>query len=267
MQRTFDFDRLFDEHIESLRIASQRDNFDLSYYEKHRARFLQTCSLIPFASENQRALEIGSTEFFQVLLTTQFGFEEVVGTTFTPNVEEKIFKRRFSVGPHQTENLSISLDIERDLFPFGEGYFDFILYCEVIEHLERDPMFAFVEFNRLLKAGGRLLITTPNCCSARNFWKIAHGFRPHFFMQYHRSGELYRHNIEYDVPTLVRMAAGAGFAVVEVYTHDVFEPTLPEALDLLERSNLFRENRGDDIFLLVEKVGPVTERWPPDMYV
>ena len=44
-----------------------------------------------------------------------------------------------------------------------------------------------------------MVLTTPNSCSGRNFWKIAHGYRPHFYMQYEKSRSPYRHNIEYDV--------------------------------------------------------------------
>ena len=260
-------EQVFDDHLRGLREKSGRDSFDESYYEKHRKRFLHTCNFIPRAKIGQCALEVGATEFFQVLLRSHFNYSEVVGTDFHPDIEKKLYKRDFSIGSTRVSNLSISLDLESDLFPYEAEKFDFILCSEVIEHLEKDPMFMLCEFNRIMSLGARLLLTTPNSCSARNFWKVAKGYRPHFFMQYHRARGLYRHNIEYDVRTLLMMAEAAGFGVVASDTLDVFEETVPEAIQLLQRNGLPTENRGDDIFLLVEKQGGVRKRWPYEIYV
>jgi SAM-dependent methyltransferase len=46
-------------------------------------------------------------------------------------------------------------------FPFDDGQFDCVVSIEVIEHLERQ--FDYVrQINRILKPGGRLLLSTPN---------------------------------------------------------------------------------------------------------
>lgn len=56
------------------------------------------------------------------------------------------------------------LDMNEEM-PFSAESFDAIVSVEGIEHLENP--FRFVrECNRLLKPGGRLLITTPNICGA-----------------------------------------------------------------------------------------------------
>jgi len=44
--------------------------------------------------------------------------------------------------------------------PFPDNYFDVIFSSEVIEHLY-DVDFVFNEFSRMLKPGGRLILTTP----------------------------------------------------------------------------------------------------------
>lgn len=59
---------------------------------------------------------------------------------------------------------AIRLDIDQGL-PFPNDSFDVIWFTEVIEHI-RDPKLAVAECMRVLKPGGRLLITTPN----RDFW-------------------------------------------------------------------------------------------------
>jgi SAM-dependent methyltransferase len=45
--------------------------------------------------------------------------------------------------------------------PFPTGSFDLVWCTEVIEHL-RDPVFTLSEIRRVLKPGGKLLLTTPN---------------------------------------------------------------------------------------------------------
>jgi len=45
--------------------------------------------------------------------------------------------------------------------PFDEATFDVVISCETIEHVP-DPSGAMSELARVLKDGGRLLLTTPN---------------------------------------------------------------------------------------------------------
>lgn len=45
--------------------------------------------------------------------------------------------------------------------PFADGYFDYVLFLEVIEHLY-NPGFVMKEISRVLKEGGVLVLSTPN---------------------------------------------------------------------------------------------------------
>ena len=56
------------------------------------------------------------------------------------------------------------LDIVSDVIaiPEPDGSFDAVLCTEVFEHLP-DPLAALGEFNRLLRPGGRLILTAPFC--------------------------------------------------------------------------------------------------------
>lgn len=55
-----------------------------------------------------------------------------------------------------------------EYLPLGDGVFDCVLLSEVIEHLEA-PQVSIREAVRVLRPGGRLLITTPNY---RSFWPL-----------------------------------------------------------------------------------------------
>ncbi len=44
--------------------------------------------------------------------------------------------------------------------PFADNAFDTVIFCEILEHLER-PEAAFLEISRILKPGGKLIMTMP----------------------------------------------------------------------------------------------------------
>lgn len=259
-----DFEFYFNCHRNELGSCA---DFSVDYYNTHKQRFAQIYDLIPCAKGESTAIELGATSFFQPLLGIHFGYTRVIGTIFSPRVEEKKYRRFFKLDEKNVENEVISINLEAEMFPLEDDSVDFILCSEVIEHLDIDPMFMLSEINRVLRVGGRLLVTTPNSCSARNFWKIANGYRPHFFMQYERSRSPYRHNIEWDVHGLNLLFRSAGFGGVDYLTKDVFEAPSLEGLQLLQTCKLPTIDRGDCIFMFGEKVSNVVDRWPDKIYV
>lgn len=258
---------LFDRHVAAMARAFAGGDFDAGYYTRHRARFERTLGLVPPGEATSRALEIGATAFMQVALKSVCGYGEVVGTESSTLIEHKMYHKPIEVAGIHTRNLTVSIDVESDIFPFADASFDFVACCEVIEHLDIDPMFMLAEINRICRPDGILLLTTPNSCSSRNLWKVANGWRPHFYMQYTRDRSPYRHNFEYDIHALVLLLKAAGFTIEHLETQDVFEPTLPEAADFITRNQLPAEFRGDDIFVLARRSGNVRDRWPDGMYV
>ena len=62
------------------------------------------------------------------------------------------------------------VDMEQPL-PFEDAYFDIIVCCEGIEHVF-SPFHLFSEFARVLKAGGILIITTPNVQNLYSRWQF-----------------------------------------------------------------------------------------------
>lgn len=55
-------------------------------------------------------------------------------------------------------------NVDTDPLPYEDGYFDFVIFCSVIEHLY-NPTFALSEIARVLKPGGILLLEAPNATS------------------------------------------------------------------------------------------------------
>lgn len=60
-------------------------------------------------------------------------------------------------------------------FPALNNSFDLIVFNEVIEHLNFNPIPLLREFYRILKAEGRVYCATPNLVSAKNRWIMLRG--------------------------------------------------------------------------------------------
>src|SRR5262249_42619664 len=144
---------------------------------------------------------------------------------------------------------------------------------ELIEHLANDPMHMMEEINRVLKPGGHLVLTTPNIVSLRALSGILQGFHPMLFPAYIRprqSGEVEaRHAREYAPKEMERLFQDAGFEVTRLETGPFRMEPSPELAwveHLLDRYILVKEHRGDGIYIVGQKTGPVRERYPGWLY-
>ena len=79
---------------------------------------------------------------------------------------------------HRAEGLTLPANVEFvsakvPPLPFADGTFDCVITFQVVEHIRRDGEF-IREIARVLKPGGRLLITTPNRTMSltRNPWHV-----------------------------------------------------------------------------------------------
>jgi SAM-dependent methyltransferase len=63
---------------------------------------------------------------------------------------------------------TIECDIERQVIPIDDGSVDCIIFTEVIEHLRVNILSILCEFRRVLRRGGKVVITTPNLLTLQN---------------------------------------------------------------------------------------------------
>jgi 2-polyprenyl-3-methyl-5-hydroxy-6-metoxy-1,4-benzoquinol methylase len=88
-----------------------------------------------------------------------------------------------------------------------DDFFDVVVLSHVIEHLH-DPAALLREVYRILKRGGRLVLTTPN----------AESLGSRFFGPDWRGLEIPRHLQIFNLKTLSAMVTGTGFEVCEIGT-------------------------------------------------
>jgi SAM-dependent methyltransferase len=166
-------------------------------------------------------------------------------------------------------------DAERDPFPYADGHFDTVLCCELIEHLPSDPMHMMAEVNRILRPGGSFVLTTPNICSVRAISAILQGYHPGFFPAYSRPSVAgqpadARHAREYAPREIAHLFRDAGLELVLLETGEFRDEPHPEhewVYHLLERYKIEeRELRGDGIYAVGVKRGPVRDRYPAWLY-
>jgi glycosyltransferase involved in cell wall biosynthesis/SAM-dependent methyltransferase len=243
-----------------------------AYVESHLTRLQKTLAITPPGGSEDRALEMGAYLHITPALKTRLGYREVRGCYYGP--PGRICRRVVTSEEGETFECSIDIfDAEKDRFPYAEEYFSTVLCCELLEHLASDPMHMMSEIQRVLKPGGHLVLTTPNIASLRAIAGILQGFHPALFPAYIRasqSGESdSRHNREYTPREVRALLENSGFEVTLLDTGPFREELKPElgwVEHLLDRYLLPKEHRGDGIYAVGRKTGPVKERYPSWLY-
>jgi SAM-dependent methyltransferase len=242
------------------------------YLETHQTRLVKTLEITPPGEPCDRILEMGAYMQITPALRTRLGYGEVRGCYYGEpgRIDHRVVT---STEGERFECDVDHFDAEKNQFPYPDGHFSTVLCCELIEHLLEDPMHLMCEINRILKPGGHLVLTTPNVAGLRAISAILQGYHPGFFHAYIRpsdSGEVEaRHSREYAPREVRKLLEDSGFEVTLLETGEFLDAAHPEygwVVHLLERYRLETELRGDGIYAVGRKTGPVKERYPGWLY-
>jgi SAM-dependent methyltransferase len=241
------------------------------YASEDNERFLRTIAMLP--DSTGRVLEIGSNPYFSTTLmrwfrpnlsttaTNYFGQE---GRTCSQHVQV----RHPSGTMDSFDQTYVELNVEGGRFPFDDGAFDFVLFCEVIEHMMHDPMAALTEIWRVLKPDGTLLLTTPNVCRLENVARSVAGSNN--YDPYSGYGPYGRHNREYSRHEVVRLLRHAGFAPELEFTADVHDNRArdyyPEIERLVPLLSFRAMDLGQYLFVKATKAETASDRKPSWLY-
>lgn len=236
-----------------------------TYHQAHARRMALTLQTLAENYPEGRLLEVGTSHLMPIAIK-ELGLDLEVSVTDFDLTKEYSAKMECSLNGKTAEVHAYRVNIEKNKIPVPNDYFDVVLLCEVIEHMEVDPMYMLSEMNRITRQGGKLILSTPNATSSRNIHKILNGYEPYFYMQYRHDGSLYRHNYEYSVPTLQAVLRAAGFQG-KVWTENTFEDEIVSTTLRLEMVGFQLTNLGDNIFAVTQKYEGVVDRYPKEIYV
>ena len=256
---------------QALRTLELPDDKARAYFEKHLARLARTLTLVPPSQTSGRVLELGCYMQITPFLESLCGYREVRGADYGP-LGQRIEKAVHVSG--KTFRASVDLfDAEKDRFPYGDGCFETVLVCELIEHLLADPMHLLLECRRILEEGGRLVLTTPNIGSLTSVARTLHGYdNPQIHYRYSRPAADMRpaipHVREYTAFELKCALIASGFEVATLITEPIAEYAMNLPLwDFLEEHGYNTSLRGEQIYCVaIQRSNLPVTRYPHFLY-
>jgi len=165
-----------------------------------RLRTQRANQLIPPGLRSGRVLDIGCGSYPYFLAHTAFKEKFAVDQLPMP---------RETATTNQIEFFELNLNQEPRL-PFEAGYFDAVTLLAVVEHLNPASLAQlFKECRRVLKSGGRTILTTPAAWSDGLLHVMAH-------LNLVSAEEIHEHAFAYTLPLLGWLFGQAGFEMTKV---------------------------------------------------
>lgn len=206
-------------------------------------RFVYTLGLVP-EEPGLDVLELGANPYFQTTLLHKFRQSRLHLANFLGKDKQSGVQKVFiGLTGEEISYAYQQFNIEEDVFPYADGSMDVVLFCEIIEHLLLDPVHALVESRRVLRPGGRLILTTPNVISLDNVCKLAGG--GNIYDPYSGYGPYGRHNREYNRHELVLLLADNGFEMETMFTADIHKRYADTYFDLEKVKAAVKFRRSD----------------------
>jgi SAM-dependent methyltransferase len=214
-------DQLRDELVH---YRSELENVDLraSLIEAAFPRLRATLELFPDSLLKGDVLELGASPYFMShwlhrLCKGTLKLANYFGTSGTSG-------RQRLVHDKTGEEICLDFDlfnIETDEFPYPDGSFDLVLFCELIEHLALNPVWVLSQIHRVLRPGGSVIITTPNALSLERLETYLCGGTQAVDRFAPALGYGARHNHEYHPRELRELLEGTGFTIDEMVVHEL----------------------------------------------
>lgn len=233
------------------------------YLHDHVYRFYKTLEVLPQGSHEEKLLELGSTPYFMsLILKRYFNYTLFLNVGVCVGSPEKLSMKLTKKSSSEESIFSLDVfNVEIDKFPYPDNSFDIVLCCELIEHLALDPTHMLKEMHRILKPGGRILITTPNVLVLRNLVSLVRD-RKNIYYRYSGYGVYGRHNREWTLGELTELVSGCGFEIEKASIED----TYPHRGYSLWLKRFFPHLRDMLIVLARAKDEPGNNCYPDDLY-
>jgi SAM-dependent methyltransferase len=238
-----------------------------NYWRQDWRRFVYTYGLV--SESAGRCLELGANPYFTTSLLKEFTRLDLTlanyfGPHFTDQAMQEVSYSNPKSGKTQKHCMQFfHFNIEAGQFPFEDGAFDTVLFCEVLEHLQSDPLRVLLEIKRVLKEGGHLVLTTPNVSRIENVCRMIAG--ENIYDPYSGYGPYGRHNREYNKHELSLLLRHCGFEVESMFSADVHENAAGNFYPVEQILELVRSRQhdlGQYLFSRTRNAGPPKDKRP-----
>jgi SAM-dependent methyltransferase len=171
-----------------------------------------------------------------------------------------------------------TFECDKDVLPLDDASFGTVTFFDCLEHLIVDPIWTILEFNRVLKRGGHLVISTPNAAAGYRVFSIFQGENPASENDIKPASIYQRHNREWTLAEVGKLMQCCGFQPRSYSTNawamPAHERNLLDQIRQLGVASNPHEEFGPELFVIGEKVSEKTlssqlspnERWPDWLY-
>ncbi|MEM9255370.1 MAG: class I SAM-dependent methyltransferase [Pseudomonadota bacterium] len=250
-----------------LALFEKHGGTDANYLQTHFTRFHNTYLRLASTwnkSDNQTVVDVGAHFLHQALMYAVEGFHvEAINlpTTFK-KAKVKNLAEAYGI------NLIPSEDLEQGTCfdSLSDNTADLILFTEILEHIAFNPISFWTEVYRILKPGGRILVTTPNYYSiAGRAWDIPRflgglggGITVNEILEVNTYGHHWKEFSMKEVQAYFRLLSPDFVCLKSLYTDDRGPGTPRESKVsewLMGRIENFRPNLHLEIGLMEKEVG------------
>ena len=144
------------------------------YLAEHRHEYVRTVQdivrVFPVADKPVRVLEIGAFFGTVCMALRTLGYQ-VTAADIPEYLDMPEQIERYARHDIMTKGVRL----EQLKLPFDDGSFDVIVMCEVLEHLNFNPLPLLKEINRILVPGGLFYLSLPNYARTKNRLAILRG--------------------------------------------------------------------------------------------
>jgi SAM-dependent methyltransferase len=196
----------------------------------------------------RKVLELGSNPYYlTLLLKKHFQFDLHLANYFSESGHGIQERHTIDSGSEKHDLEYCHFNVEKDPFPYEDGKFDCVIFCEILEHLLLKPDFTVSEIERVLSKTGYVIVSTPNAARLSNLVRLARG--KNIYADYSPHGIYGRHNREYTFPEVVELLKRHDFQVVQSQVRNIY----PHPLKTRILQKLRPQTWYEHIFVLAQK--------------
>jgi 2-polyprenyl-3-methyl-5-hydroxy-6-metoxy-1,4-benzoquinol methylase len=211
---------------------------EYQYLNDLKYSYIRTVNdVAPLLQKGMKVLEIGSLFGVVSISLKQLGFS-VTGADIPEFHQSKKLQDLYA----KYEVTFDKVNLRDYKLPYADESFDMVIMCEVMEHLNFNPLPVMQEINRVLKKDGYVYIAMPNQACIDNRLKLLAGHSVHeppqyFFDQLNKTKNyiVSLHWREYTMKETLEIIRKMGFTVVRNYFFGENGPTKLSVLSFVKK--------------------------------